>query len=99
MGSVQRIRFQGQEYVLTSGGAIATAEDLANFQPSFAHLYADGTIMRHHQQIGTREDIEVLGECEVEPTLGGLAYGVLQGLKTLDALIEGKPLPPWERHP
>lgn len=99
MGSLQRIRFQGQEYVLISGGAIATAEDFANFQPSFAHLLSDGRILRHGEQIGTREDIEVLGECDVEPTPEGLGRGVVEGLKVLDALIEGTPVPRWERRP
>ena len=97
-----RIRFANQEFILVGGdlargGAITTPEDYAAFQPSFAHLFEDGTIMRYHQQIGTREDIEVLGECEVLPTKEGVVRGLTEGMKVLDALAEGQPWPKWER--
>jgi hypothetical protein len=32
----------------------------AEFQDSFAHVYPDGSVMRYHKQIGTREEIEKL---------------------------------------
>lgn len=52
-----------------ANGAIAPLEHLgedgeldpeAAFEISYAHLYEDGTIWRFGEQIGTREDIEVL---------------------------------------
>ena len=67
----KRIRFRSQEYVLTEGGAIATAEALENFTESFAHLHKDGRIMRHGEVIGRRDDIEVLGDSDVDVSLDG----------------------------
>lgn len=61
-----RIKFQGQEFLLIgdkeTGGAIATQEAYENFDPSFAHLFPDGRILRHKSQIGTLKDIEFLSE-------------------------------------
>ena len=42
------------------GGAIATVERFNNFQDSIAHLMDDGRIMRYREQIGCREDIEIV---------------------------------------
>ena len=67
----KRIRFCGEEYVLV-GGAIATPDQLENFTESFAHLCDDGRILRHGKVIGHREDIEILGDSDVNATLDGL---------------------------
>ena len=66
----KRIRFRSQEYVLTEGGVIATAEALENFTASFACL-EDGRIMRHGEVIGRQDDIEVLGDSDVHATVDG----------------------------
>jgi len=61
-----RIKFQDNEYLLIgddieTGGAIATQEEWDNFAENYAHLFRDGRILRYGAEIGTREDIEVLG--------------------------------------
>jgi len=76
-----RIHLFGHEYhllgTLETGGAIATVEQYTTGEASFAHYYApggldeedggpDGCISRFGAQIGTRADIEVLGEVERE---------------------------------
>ena len=67
-----RVRFRGVDYLLVGdlagGGAIATVEEYTTFRPCHAWLDAAGRILRHHQQIGVREDLEVLGESDAAPT-------------------------------
>ena len=69
--TVLRIRFQGTDYVLVGtlaeGGPIALEDDFRRGRVSYAHLYADGNISRYATSIGTRADIEVLGEADVTP--------------------------------
>jgi len=64
------VRFQNQEFLicgsLEQGGPIATREQYANGSPSFAHLFANGVIMRLQEVIGSRKDLEIIGE-EEEP--------------------------------
>jgi hypothetical protein len=64
LGGIMKIRFKGNNYLLIgdlkSGGAIATEEQYANFEESYAHLCGNGNIMRYHRIIGTRDDIEVV---------------------------------------
>lgn len=65
-----KVRFQNKEYVLSgtleNGGPIATPEQMRTFSPSFAHLFSSGKIMRHGGQIGTRDDLEVIGTDDTE---------------------------------
>ena len=68
---MKAIRFHGTEYVLTPGGSIATRKQLEDFTESFAHLFADGRIMRHGELIGHRDDIEILGDSDAEITEEG----------------------------
>lgn len=73
-----RVRFQDAEYILvggdlTKGGPIATPDAFANFRVSYAHLMPDGIIRRYGAQIGTRDDIEVLGPDDTRPTPEGMA--------------------------
>ena len=56
--SVDRIEFQGTEYLLIDGGAIAPEEDFINGLPSFAHLHPDGKIRQQGFVIGFIEDIK-----------------------------------------
>lgn len=60
------IRFLGRDLLLigdrNTGGAISTQEQYENFEISFAHLMADGRIMRFGEEIGTRDDITFLGD-------------------------------------
>ena len=65
MNTAQKIRWQGEEYILV-GGAITTPERYAAFECSVAHLFEDGRIMQFKEQVGTEEDIEYLEEIEVE---------------------------------
>jgi hypothetical protein len=63
------IKFQNEEYVFTGesleeGGSIARLEDFENGRCSFAHLFPDGNISRFGMLIGTREDIEIIGNCD-----------------------------------
>jgi hypothetical protein len=64
------IRFQGTEYLLIGdlekGGPIATREQYESGACSYAHLQPDGTVMRFRDSIGHRDEIEVIGECEVD---------------------------------
>lgn len=68
---MQRIRFQGEEYILV-GGAITTPERYRSGTVSFAHLYPNGKILRYGVRIGVKDDIEYLEEIEnVVPTEDG----------------------------
>lgn len=64
------IKFQGAEYLLIGtlerGGSIATREQYANGECSYAHLNANGNVMRFHDSIGHRDEIEVIGTEEPE---------------------------------
>jgi len=40
------------------GHALATLEQYKSFDPSWAHLCPDGTIMRYHERIGCIFDLE-----------------------------------------
>ena len=60
------IEFQGRPYLLIGetldeGGAIATPEDFVNGRASYAHLFPAGKVMRFGTNIGTAEDITILG--------------------------------------
>ena len=74
---MQRIKFQGQEYILTDGGAITTKEAYENGVESFAHLNVDSCIWRHGSVIGARADIEFLGEI---PNVGITPEGIFNVL-------------------
>lgn len=85
-----RIRFQGQEYLLIgdsleTGGAIATAEQYAAGECSYAHLFPDGRVMRFRQVIGSVEDIELIGKAESPIT------------NPLETLINALTHPSWNR--
>lgn len=70
------INLFGEDYVfigegnhggkLEDGGAIAKEEDYKKFIPGYAYLRSDGRIMRNGRQIGTRDDIIVTGEKDIE---------------------------------
>jgi hypothetical protein len=75
---MQKIRFQGEEYILVSG-AITTSERFQSGTVSYAHLHPNGKISRYGDIIGTRDDIEFLEEIEdIKPTLDG-AINLLLG--------------------
>lgn len=82
---MRRITFQGQDFILTDGGAITTEANYRAGRASYAHLYEDGRILRHGVEIGRREDI-VMGEaCELAPEYFG------------DALLNLFTDPSWTR--
>jgi len=60
----RQYKFNGNKYILVGsikkGGAIAT-----DGQPSYAHLFEDGVIRQHGEEIGKRKDLKFLGWVEV----------------------------------
>lgn len=40
----------------------------ALFETSYAHLFSDGSIMRYREQIGTRDDLQLLEGVAAEPS-------------------------------
>jgi len=68
---MKNIRFKGEEYLfdgdsLDEEGFIAKREDFENGICSFAHYFPDQGVMRFGDQIGTRADIEILGDAHAE---------------------------------
>ena len=67
-----KVRFQGNEYLLIgdleSGGPIATQGAYENGEVSYAHLGCDGVIRRYCQEIGTKDDLEFIGESDTKLT-------------------------------
>lgn len=66
---MMNIEFQGKEWLfvggsLEDGGAITTPEAYATGEVSYAHLGRDGVIRRYLEEIGSIEDIKVLGPAE-----------------------------------
>ena len=60
---MQRITFKGEPFLLIEG-AIATPQQYEDWEESYAHLFPDGRVLRHQQQIGTKDDIVILGPYE-----------------------------------
>lgn len=63
------IRFQDEIYLLIDEGEfcgpITKEKDFISGKPSYAHLYKNGNILRFGEKIGTREDIEIIGEKQI----------------------------------
>ena len=85
---VQKIRFKGEDYILTcpddDDSPVATIEQYQKGECSYAHLYKKtsvktdaGKVMRFSKRIGWADDIEYgeLVEIEIDPTecLDGMA--------------------------
>lgn len=67
------IKWKGKRFLfvghsLKNGGAIATARQYKNGEPSTAHLFEDGVIRQWGNDVGTRKDIRVIGPADVTPT-------------------------------
>ena len=75
---MRKIRWRGVEYLLTGNdeGAITTEERYRAGIVSIAHLFPDGRIMQHREQVGTRDDIEFGEEVNVRLTLNEMFDGV-----------------------
>jgi len=55
---MRKILLFGEEYILLDGGAITTANRLANYKPSYAHFYEElGVIFKEGKPIGKADDI------------------------------------------
>jgi hypothetical protein len=72
-----KILFDDKEYVfvggsLNKGGAITTQDDYENGRCSFAHLCEDGKILRFNSQIGTIDDITIIGEVKPNVSINSL---------------------------
>lgn len=103
-----KVRLNDKELVFTGsrgellagvGGALTTVDAYRNGTPSYAHLFADGKIMRHGHALGTVDDLQIDGEIEApEPSTEGmnrmleawfkLAAPEGPGLSPADASIE-----------
>src|SRR5437879_4186436 len=69
---VKMIRFKGEEYLfggesLDEDGFIGTKEAFESGIASYAYYFPSRGVLRHGTAIGTREDIEILGEANVTP--------------------------------
>lgn len=58
----KKIMFKKKEYLLFDGGEIGTVESVENLEFPYAHLFENGNIMRLGKKIGTKADIQFLGE-------------------------------------
>lgn len=59
---------------LSGSGSLTTADAYRDGEPGYAHLTADGRVMRFKKQIGVRADLVLTGRrVHVEPTLAGVA--------------------------
>lgn len=87
MTKLKYIEFQGQKYLLV-GDAIATIEAFQNGQIGYAHVGEDGFIRRYGGIIGTKDDIEILGEVDIEMTVEGIANLLDLGMTIIDNLAE-----------
>lgn len=72
---VQRIRFQGKEYIflgedLNENSSITTAEAYQKGTVGYAHFFPGscrkGNVMRYGKAIGFGDEIEFIGELEIE---------------------------------
>jgi hypothetical protein len=68
---MKTIRFKGTEYLfggesLEESGFIAKQEDYENGICSYAHYFPEQGVMRFQEQIGTREDIEIVSDAMVD---------------------------------
>ena len=65
---VHRVKYRGTDFLFVGDpdgdGAIALEDDYLNFRQSYAHLMKDGSVMRHGEEIGRREDVQFLGKYE-----------------------------------
>ena len=87
---MKRILFKGKPYLLvgtlTDGGAIATEAQFREGEVSYAHLYATGDVIRFGARIGSRDDIDVLGDCDIEQSPQALG----RVLRSLDVILPGR---------
>lgn len=74
---MKRIRFQGQEYLLIED-TIATEEAFRNGEVGYAHIGEDGLIRRFHSVIGSKDEIEILGDADVRMSVEGV-FNMLLG--------------------
>ena len=71
--NIRMITFKGEAFVLVGDdeteGAIATKEQYANGERSFAHLYRNGDILSFGEKIGTVDDIVFgdISDIEISP--------------------------------
>lgn len=74
---MRHIRFKGEPFIHVgedeTEGPISTPEQFEQGLCSHAHLLGDGRVMRFKIQIGTREDIEWLGEYTYPRTVDQMA--------------------------
>ena len=82
----RKVRFGNEEWILVpdpdgGGGALTTLDAYSAGSCSYAHVFADGRIMRFGAQVGTREDLTDLGEIE-EPD--ATAVGLFNMLTNAD---------------
>lgn len=67
----KRIRFQNQEYLLVEN-AITTEEAFRNGEMGYAHIGDDDLVRRFGGIIGSRDEIEILGDANVRMSIEGV---------------------------
>jgi len=60
---MQKIKFQGEEWLLVDN-SITTEDRFKHGIVSHAHICKDGIIRRYNQEIGAKDDIEIIEEIE-----------------------------------
>lgn len=80
--TVQKIKFKGEDFIITSPGEtdtpIATIEQYQKFECSYAHFYVgSGEVIRFGEQIGTAEDIEFGDRIEIEVSMESIPSGLI----------------------
>ena len=74
---MKKIILFGEEYILLDGGAITTADRLANYRPSYAHFYEElGVIFKEGKPIGKADDIYFGDEIPTEAQAALISSGM-----------------------
>lgn len=86
MADFLKVKLNGEEFLLLGtleeGGAITTEAEFKKGVVGFAHLYPDGSVRRHGEEIARREQLEVLGTHQVKMTEGESLDAVLNLLRS-----------------
>ena len=65
------IRFQGEKYLLVEN-AITTEEAFINGEMGYAAIGEDDLVRRFYSVIGSKDEIEILGDADVRMSIEGM---------------------------
>ncbi len=65
------IHFQGEKYLLVEN-AITTEEAFINGEMGYAHIGEDNLVRRFGGVIGSRDEIEILGDADIRMSIEGV---------------------------